>query len=82
MATGLTAGILYVTVSIYTKTFFLLLPLINVQGTYLLCGAIGVIGFFYLWVYMPETEGKNIAEIEELFVDDARKSCSHFQKKK
>ena len=82
IATGITAAILYITISIYTKIFYVIEPWLTVQGTFVLYGLIGISGFMYLWVYMPETEGKTMAEIAELFADDARQTCPHYRKKK
>lgn len=56
--------------------------LLNTEGTFIFYAVLGFIGFFYVWIFMPETEGKTMTEIEELFADDARRLCPHFRKKK
>ena len=82
MAAGITGASFYLLAAIYVKSYLYFRVLVTIPGTFILYGIVGLIGFFYLWIFMPETEGKTMAEIEELFLDDARRSCTHFRKKK
>ena len=82
IATGITGALFYIIIFIYMKTYYHLELLLTTSGVFMLYGILGFIGFFYLLIFMPETEGKTLIEIKELFTRDSRKNCSHFRKKK
>lgn len=41
-------------------------PIIN----FVIFGAINVLGFIFVWVFIPETKGKSLEEIEKIFLND------------
>lgn len=53
---------------ILTYTFPLLNKLLKASGTFWLYGLICVIGFWFIFVRLPETKGKSLEEIEDEFV--------------
>ena len=82
VATGITGAVYYISIFIYIKTYYYLERLLRIEGIFILYGIIGYIGTIYLWIYMPETEGKSLTEVGELFAKDSRRLCTHFRKKK
>ncbi|BET01283.1 transporter [Nesidiocoris tenuis] len=70
-ARGLSAGICaagaYVTYSIFTKSYFALHHLLSLPGVFVVYGLISLAGAAYLYFLMPETEGKELSDIEKDF---------------
>lgn len=67
LAGGVCAAICYGFTFLMSKTWFYLLNLVELHGCFLIYGIIGCIGVLYLFIYLPETEGKSLAEIENNF---------------
>lgn len=55
-------------------TYLYLEKWIRLSGVFYLHGVISVIGFWYYWRYLPETEGKSLEQIESYFTDDHDKT--------
>lgn len=72
-ASGIVAALNYVMSFISTKTYFNLERTLSLNGTILLYGCIGVIGFFYIYFFIPETERRSLEDIEIHFSDNNRK---------
>lgn len=67
LGAGLGAALHYVIAFPFSKTFYNLQEIIHLSGCFILYGVFGFIGFLYLYLYLPETEGKSLAEVEEYF---------------
>lgn len=77
MATGLAAALNYVIVFIATKTNYNLEASFHISGTFAIYAILTFIGTVYLYLYLPETENRSLAEIEayykgsqKIFADD------------
>ena len=44
------------------------------SGTFYLFAAMCVVSFAFVWFLLPETKGKTLAEIQQMWVDRAAKS--------
>lgn len=69
-AQGIAAAGNYIITFIATKTFFNLEISIHLWGTYAVYTAFGLAGTLYLYLYLPESEGKTLQEIESFFDGD------------
>lgn len=58
----------------FSKTFYNLRETIHLSGCFILYGVLGFIGFSYLYLCLPETEGKSLAEIEKHFSKKSKKN--------
>lgn len=67
MASGLCAAIFYVNAFIVSKTWLTLQSSLRLYGCFLFYGIIAVIGIVYVFICLPQTEGKTLAEIEKGF---------------
>ncbi|XP_013165963.1 PREDICTED: facilitated trehalose transporter Tret1-like [Papilio xuthus] len=67
MATGLAAAFNYVIVFLATKTNYNLEASFHISGTFAIYAIITFIGTMYLYLYLPETENKSLAEIEAYY---------------
>jgi SP family xylose:H+ symportor-like MFS transporter len=47
--------------------FWLLIEALGRSGAFWFYGAIGVVTLWFCWKFVPETKGKPLEEIEELF---------------
>jgi MFS transporter, SP family, galactose:H+ symporter len=56
---------------IVSLTFLLLIEALGRSGAFWFYGAIGVLTLWFCWKYVPETKGKPLEEIEELFEERA-----------
>jgi len=63
----MSAAVFYIIAFLFTKTYLDLEHVIGMSGCFYLYGIGGFVGFVYLFVYLPETEGKSLAEIEKHF---------------
>lgn len=66
IASGLVAALAYVQAFIFIKTFFTLHNLLTLPGIFALYGLFSVVGTLLLYIYLPETEGKTLEEIESV----------------
>ncbi|XP_072159775.1 facilitated trehalose transporter Tret1 isoform X3 [Bemisia tabaci] len=66
-ASGICAALYYITSSLIAKTFLSILNLLGVPGSYCLFGTVGMLGFIYAYLYLPETEGKTLEDIEDIY---------------
>ncbi|KAJ9594186.1 hypothetical protein L9F63_014346, partial [Diploptera punctata] len=72
IAGGLAAASNYIIAFVATKTYLATAHSFQLFGTFWFYGAISIICFLYLYLELPETEGKTLQEIETLFA--AKKS--------
>ncbi|HEV7564140.1 MAG TPA: MFS transporter, partial [Solirubrobacterales bacterium] len=56
---------------IVSLTFLLLIEALGRSGAFWFYAAIGVVTLWFCWKYVPETKGKRLEEIEELFEERA-----------
>ncbi|XP_077563220.1 solute carrier family 2, facilitated glucose transporter member 8-like [Haemaphysalis longicornis] len=66
-ATGFCTAFSFGYTFLLIKEFYRLQELLGVPGTYWLFGALLVVGFVLFAVFLPETKGKTLEEIEQLF---------------
>ena len=59
---------------IMSKTFVDLIGILQASGTFWLYGAVCVLGTIFTAIFVPETRGKTIEEIRNLFVPNSRAS--------
>mmetsp|Transcript_37016 Transcript_37016/g.71413 ORF Transcript_37016/g.71413 Transcript_37016/m.71413 type:complete len:89 (+) Transcript_37016:183-449(+) len=52
---------------------------LETQGTFWLLSGIAVAGFVWLWAYMPETRGKTLGEINQMFEELAGVRSSFYR---
>ncbi|XP_059058729.1 facilitated trehalose transporter Tret1-like [Achroia grisella] len=72
MATSLAAAYSYVIYFIATKTNYNLEAFFHISGTFAIYAAFGIGGTIYLYLFLPETERKDLTEIEAFFKGDRR----------
>ncbi|KAJ0172277.1 hypothetical protein K1T71_012250 [Dendrolimus kikuchii] len=87
IATGLAAALSYVIFFIASKTNYNFENIFTLSGTFAIYGIFGLVGTFYLYLFLPETENKSLVEIEafykgnkKIFADDFL--INAFRKKK
>lgn len=73
MASGIVAALNYIMSFISTKTYLNLERGLSLAGTILLYGCIGVFGFVFIFLFVPETERRTLEDIEVHFSDNKRK---------
>ncbi len=56
---------------IVSLTFLLLIDALGSSGTFVLYGFIGLVTVWFCWKYVPETKGKPLEEIQEIFKERA-----------
>lgn len=67
VAGGLCASFFYITAFLVSKTWLNFQNLVELHGCFFLYGIVGCFGIQYLFINLPETEGKSLAEIERCF---------------
>ncbi|XP_068619870.1 facilitated trehalose transporter Tret1-like isoform X1 [Battus philenor] len=72
MATGLAAAFNYLIVFVITKTNYNLESSFHISGTFALYGILTIIGTVYIYLFLPETENKTLAEIETYYKGDQK----------
>ncbi|XP_050533052.1 uncharacterized protein LOC126901007 [Daktulosphaira vitifoliae] len=72
IATGTSAAIYYLLTFILVKEYLSIEEYLSLEYTMISFGIIGIIGFIYLFLYLPETEHKTLLEIEEIFDSNKR----------
>ncbi|XP_065212661.1 facilitated trehalose transporter Tret1-like isoform X2 [Planococcus citri] len=73
---GVSAASFYMIAFLFTKTYLDLQSLISLHGCFFLYGIGGFVGFVFLYAYLPETEGKTLAEVEDCFTKPKRRSVN------
>lgn len=81
MASGIVAALNYIMSFISTKTYLNLERSLSLAGTILLYGTIGVAGFVFIFIFVPETERRTLEDIEIHFSDNNRKMTDRKIKK-
>lgn len=81
MASGIVAALNYVMSFITTKTYLNLERSLSLWGTIFLYGLFGVVGFIFIFLYVPETERRTLEDIEVHFSDNNRKMTDRKIKK-
>jgi hypothetical protein len=59
---------------IVSLTFLVLIDALGRTGAFWLYAAIGIVTLWFCWKYVPETKGKRLEEIEEIFRQRVRDS--------
>ncbi|XP_035776350.1 facilitated trehalose transporter Tret1-like [Anopheles albimanus] len=73
LACGITAALHYVMSFVTTKTYFNLESSLSLPGVILFYGVMGLIGTFFVYFFLPETEKRTLEDIEVYFSDNKRK---------
>lgn len=71
-AAGLSAAICYMFGFLVTNTFMTIKLMLTLPGSFFVYGAISLLGFVFIYFFLPETEGKTLQDIE----------TNHFNKNK
>ncbi|XP_020286894.1 facilitated trehalose transporter Tret1-2 homolog isoform X2 [Pseudomyrmex gracilis] len=64
---GLTVALGYVFSAIAVKTYPDMLRLMNMHGVFLFYAIISLLGTIFIMLFLPETKGKTLGEIEDMF---------------
>ncbi|XP_029169087.1 facilitated trehalose transporter Tret1-2 homolog [Nylanderia fulva] len=64
---NLTVAIGYIFSAITVKTYPDMERLMNMEGVFLFFAIISFIGVIFIWFFLPETKGKTLREIEDMF---------------
>uniref|UniRef100_A0A1B6J4W6 Major facilitator superfamily (MFS) profile domain-containing protein n=1 Tax=Homalodisca liturata TaxID=320908 RepID=A0A1B6J4W6_9HEMI len=67
MAGGICGAVAHGLFFTTTKTYYSLVSVVDISGACYFYGAVGVLGFIYLYWDLPETEGVSLEEIERKF---------------
>lgn len=67
VASGICAAIFYGIAFLVSKTWLNLQSSVDLYGCFILYGILAVIGIVFVYICLPETEGKTLAEIEKNF---------------
>ncbi|PSN31571.1 hypothetical protein C0J52_20809 [Blattella germanica] len=67
IGSGMAAASYYVMIFLAINTYLTMEHNLQLYGTFWSYGAISVVGFVYLYFQLPETEGKTLEEIEQIF---------------
>lgn len=73
MSTGITAALNYIMAFCTTKTYYSLETTIGLFGMLSLFAIVDILGLFYIYMYLPETERRTLEEIELHFSDNNKK---------
>lgn len=57
---------------IVSATFLSIIDVIGTEGAFAIFAAMSLIAFWWIWRYVPETKGKTLEEVEEVFAERAR----------
>lgn len=81
IASGIVAALNYIMSFLTTKTYLNLERSLSLWGTIFLYGLFGVLGFIFIFLYVPETERRTLEDIEVHFSDNNRKMTDRKIKK-
>lgn len=73
MASGITAALNYIMAFCTTKTYYNIETYMSLFGLIALYAVVDVIGLFYIYMFLPETERRTLEEIELHFSDNKKK---------
>nr|XP_018906325.1 PREDICTED: facilitated trehalose transporter Tret1-like [Bemisia tabaci]XP_018906326.1 PREDICTED: facilitated trehalose transporter Tret1-like [Bemisia tabaci]XP_018906327.1 PREDICTED: facilitated trehalose transporter Tret1-like [Bemisia tabaci] len=66
-ATGICGAWAYCVTFVTARLYLPMESVLSLSGMFYLYGAIGILGFFYFYFFLPETEGKTLETIESYF---------------
>jgi len=70
--TGACTSIFNILLFAMTKMYLTVQTQLSLEYTMIMSGCIGIIGFIYFYIYLPETENKTLLEIEECFLSNSK----------
>lgn len=73
MASGITAALNYIMAFCTTKSYYNIETYMSLFGLIALYAVVDIIGLFYIYMYLPETERRTLEEIELHFSDNDKK---------
>lgn len=79
MASGTTAALNYVVAFVATKSYLDLERLLGLEGMFYAFAVVSFLGIIYIYMLLPETEGRTLQEIEEYFGGKNRKLMKSIQ---
>jgi Sugar (and other) transporter len=81
IASGITAALNYIMAFCTTKSYYNLETSLGLVGLVILYATADILGLFYIYLYLPETERRTLEEIE-LHFSDNNKSLSDIKIRK
>ncbi|KAM3956448.1 facilitated trehalose transporter Tret1 [Aphomia sociella] len=78
IASSFAAAYSYIIFFLATKTNYNMESLFHISGTFAIYASFGIVGTVFLYFFLPETEGKSLAEIEAFFKGDKRICADDF----
>lgn len=73
MASGITAALNYIMAFCTTKSYYNIETYFSLFGLIALYAVVDIIGLFYIYMFLPETERRTLEEIELHFSDNNKK---------
>lgn len=67
MGGGVSSAIYYILYFFTSKTFLDIESLLGLHGVFFFYGTLGLLGLVFIYFCVPETEGKNLEDIEKFF---------------
>lgn len=64
---SVSAASFYIIAFVFGKTYLNLFHILGLDGCLFIYGGFGLVGIIFLYFYLPETEGKTLAEVEAHF---------------
>ena len=74
LCVGISTSANWVANLLISFTFLSLIEIMSAQGAFWFYGSIGIVGFFLLNTYMPETRGIELSNIEHIFMKQEQKN--------
>lgn len=66
-AASIATSALWTSTLVVTFTFLTLVNVLNLSGTFAIYGALSFVCFFYVWRFVPETKGRTLEQIQEVW---------------
>lgn len=67
-ATGIAAAASYILGFFAAKTFLDIQRLVNLSGVFFVNSGVAAAGFLFMYMYLPETEGRSLQDIETMYL--------------
>lgn len=67
VASGMTTCVAYIASFITVKAYPIVLDVLHQSGVFLVFGVTALLGTIFIYMFLPETQGKSLREVEEYF---------------
>nr|XP_018906603.1 PREDICTED: facilitated trehalose transporter Tret1-like isoform X1 [Bemisia tabaci] len=74
---GVSAALFYIILSIISKTYLDLESIVTFPGVFFVYGLVACAGVIFIFLCLPETEGKTLQEIEDYFTRSRKKGINN-----